>query len=149
MPFDPAFYEQNLLRFEVSYKSALKQQLGYFPSVENISIENNYNNLIDRWKQEFEVIRFNSVPYLSSTIRTANDFRNFCAQSYLADNGAEYAYEMIENLSESDEFSTSKERLRARNIVREVFSSDSATIEDERVIELREQVEMLSDLGRV
>jgi hypothetical protein len=149
MKFDHSFYEKNLLRFEVSYKTALVQQLGFFPSVENMLEKNNYNNLINKWKEEFEMIRFNKIPYLSSSISTAKDFKDYCASKYLADNGQEYSYSMVENLSKSESFSTSKEKYRVYNILREVFSNDSIHIEDERVIELREQVNLLWEMGKV
>ena len=148
MTFHHSFYAKNLLRFEVSYKSALEQQLGYFPSVENILKEENYNDLIDRWKEEFEKIRFNKVPYLSSSISTAKDFREYCANKYLADNGQEYSYGMVENISECGNFSTPKEKYRVYNFIREVFSNDTIKIEDERVIELREQVNLLWEIAK-
>ena len=148
MKFDPSFYGQNLLRFEVSYKSALLQQFGYFPSVENVLKKDNFNSLIDDWKKEFDMIRINQVPYLNATIRTSGEFKEYCAQKYMADNGAECIYSMIKYLNDSDCFSNPREKTRTYDMVRGVFSNDTISIDNERVSELREQVGLLHELGR-
>ncbi len=131
---------QNLLRYELRFKSRISKQLGELKA-KDLFDEKFYITLVDRWLQEYQSIEKNKVINLNLTaMQTPKDFWKQSNLHWIKLIGIDTALKMVDDMKARQAFEKKEYYSRLKKEIKDLASQPDLTDNSELIDELDKKV---------
>lgn len=132
-------YEDRILRFELRFKKRIKDQFGKIIFLSDLSDEDFYIMILNKWKEAyFEINKIKSLNLNKMEKVTSKEFKDYLLSYFILEKGLDQILNSVD--TNRDKFKSSTEASRLKAEIKRIINNSNYSDNSELTLELDEKV---------